>query len=91
MGEVQLSLKVMPSDMDGFDKLKQDIMNAMKDGTGGLVKKCHISEQDIAFGMKALMLTIIMPDAEGGADLVEKKISEVENVSSCEMEGMDRL
>ncbi|MFH1306608.1 MAG: elongation factor 1-beta [Candidatus Micrarchaeota archaeon] len=90
MGEVQLTLNVMPEKMEGFEKLKQDIMSKMKNETEGLVKMCKIGEQDIAFGMKAVKVMIVVPDGEG-VSKVEDKIKEIENVSSCDTVGVDRL
>jgi len=91
MGEVALVINIMPDDMEKFDAIKQQVMKKMKDDMGGIVKRLNISEKDIAFGMKAIVASVVIPDSDGGADKVEAKLSEIENVSSVEIVGMDRL
>ncbi|VVB57717.1 Elongation factor 1-beta [uncultured archaeon] len=90
MGEVAVTLRVMPNDMEGFDGLKKIILETLKNETAGAVKSAKISEMDIAFGMKAIVVLFIMPDG-GGIEAIEQKIAGLPNVSSCEVEGMDRL
>jgi len=90
MGEVAVTMRVMPNDMEGFDPLKRIILETLKNDTGGTVKSAKISEMDIAFGMKAIVVLFIMPDG-GGLETIEQKISSLPNVSSCEIEGMDRM
>ena len=90
MGEVAVTLRVMPENMEGFDELKQAIMDTLKNDTNGAVKSAKISEMDIAFGMKAITVLFIMADG-GGLETIEQKIGSLPNVSSCEVENMDRL
>ncbi len=90
MGEVLVTLKVMPSDMGQFDSLKQSILDTLKNKTGGLVKSAKLGEQDVAFGMKAIIVNFVMPDGDG-ISKVEQSIASLPNVSSSETEGMDRL
>lgn len=91
MGEVALTINVMPDDMEGFAKLKEEITNVMKIGMGGLVKRLNMSEKDIAFGMKAIVVSIVVPDDAGGADKAEEVLSKIQNVSSVEVVSIDRL
>ena len=91
MGEVALTLNIMPEDMEKFEPMKQAIADKMKNDMEGLVKRLTMSEKEIAFGMKAIVATVVIPDGEGGADKVEAKLKEIENVSSVETAGMDRL
>jgi elongation factor 1-beta len=82
MGQVAVVLKIMPEDMGKFDKLREDVraLNPYK-----------IEEQPVAFGIVALMLTFVVPDGAGGADLLEEKANKIENVSNVEVVSMDRL
>jgi elongation factor 1-beta len=89
MGEVLVRFSIMPDDMENFDKLIDLIEKKIK--TIDIVKKYNISFQDIAFGMKAIILNVVIPDSEGGADLIEEKLKEVEHLSSLEVTSMDRL
>lgn len=91
MGEVALTVNVMPDDMDKFEDIKKAIADKMQNDMDGLVKRLNISEKEIAFGMKAIVASIVIPDGEGGSDKVEAKLSEIENVSSVETVEMDRL
>lgn len=90
MGEVAVTLKVMPDDMGEFEGLKGKIMSTLQNETGGVVKRAKIMEQDIAFGMKAIVVMFVMDDS-GGVDKVEEKISALPHVSSCDTESVDRL
>lgn len=90
MGEVMVTLKVMPEGMEFFDGLKASIMDTLKNKTGGIVKSCKIGEQDVAFGMKAITVLFVMPDGDG-AQKIEEQISALEHVSSCDTESVDRL
>jgi len=90
MGEVAVTLKVMPDDMGGFAELKAKIMSTLQNDTGSVVKRAKIQEQDIAFGMKAVVVMFVMDDS-GGVDKVEEKIAALPHVSSCDTESVDRL
>ena len=80
----------MPENMEGFAELKQAIMDTLKNDTNGAVKSAKISEMDIAFGMKAIVVLFIMADG-GGLETIEQKVAALPNVSSSEIENMDRL
>ena len=90
MGDVLVTLKIMPEDMEKFEELKSSILKTLQHGTGGLVKSAKLGEQDVAFGMKAIIINFIMPDGDGMSK-VEQKIATLPNVSSCDMENVDRL
>lgn len=90
MGEVAVTLKVMPDDMENFAGLKTAIMSMLQNDTGGVVKRAKIMEQDIAFGMKAVVVMFVMDDS-GGVDRVEEKIAALPHVSSSDTESVGRL
>ncbi len=50
-----------------------------------------ISHALVAFGIVALMLTFVVEDGAGGADLLEEKAGKLANVSGVEVVSMDRL
>ncbi|MCX8198118.1 MAG: elongation factor 1-beta [Candidatus Micrarchaeota archaeon] len=83
MGKVAVVLKVMPESMEGFEKLKEDAVSQLK--------PYKVEEQPVAFGIVALMLTFIVEDGAGGADLLEEKAGKLPNVSGVEVVSMDRL
>ncbi|MEM3362166.1 MAG: hypothetical protein QXV64_02110 [Candidatus Anstonellaceae archaeon] len=89
MGDVLVRFSIMPDDMENFDKLKDNVLKKVQ--SLSLVKKYDIKEQDIAFGMKSIILNVVVPDDAGGADLLEQELSSVKHLSSLEVTSMDRL
>jgi translation elongation factor EF-1beta len=63
MGEVLVRFSIMPDDMENFETLKSEISNQIKQLK--IVKKFDLLEQDIAFGMKAIMwLCLILKEEQ---------------------------
>jgi elongation factor 1-beta len=88
MGEVIVGLKVMPESPEtDMKKLKNDIKNAIPDG----VTLRGLNEKYIAFGLKAVDVTVTMPDSAGGSESVEKALSKIPNVGSVEVTGTGLL
>ena len=81
MGDVMVQLRILPESVDiNLDALKNDIKNAID-------KLCNINEikeEEIGFGLSALMFSVIVPDEEGKIDLVENAISSVKGVSQVD-------
>lgn len=83
MAEVIVGFKVLPKDVDiNLDKLEADIKSQ--------INPEKIQRQPIAFGLVALIVTKVIPDAEGELDKVESKIRSIENVGEVEIIGMTR-
>ena len=82
MGQVAVVLRIMPEDMAGFEKLKEDVKS---------LNPYKIEEQPVAFGIVALNLTFVVPDGAGGSDLLEEKAGKIANVSGVEVVSVDRL
>ena len=77
MGEVLCTLRVMPTGVDvDLEKIKGEIQ--------GLISPNEISESPVAFGLKALVVKKIIPDDQGGTDVLEDKIRKIEGVESVE-------
>lgn len=89
MGDVLVKFSVMVDDMQNFEILKESI--SKKISSLSIIKKYNILEQDIAFGMKAIILIVVLPDDAGGADLIEQELNKLEHLSSLEVREMDRL
>ncbi|MFA6214716.1 MAG: elongation factor 1-beta [Candidatus Micrarchaeia archaeon] len=83
MGQVAVVLKIMPEDMGQFDKLKSDVVAALR--------PYKMEEQPVAFGIVALSLTFVIEDGVGGSDLLEEKAGKIANVSGVEIVSVDRL
>jgi len=50
-----------------------------------------MGEEEVAFGLKAVKVSTITTDEEGGTDAVEEKLSGLENVQSIELEHFDKM
>lgn len=82
MGEVGMQFRILPEGLDvDLDKLLADIKKVLPAGAA-----LKASEQKpVAFGLKALHILIVMDDKKGGADDVERLLSEVPGVQSVEV------
>ena len=85
MGTVAAKIKVMPetSEID-IEELEKNIESAIPNG----VELKGIERQPIAFGLVALYPTVLIPDGEGGTDVIEEAISKVEGVGSVAVEAV---
>lgn len=82
MGKVAVVIKVFPEDMGAFESIKE----AIKDG----IKPDKIGEEELAFGAKAIKVTVVVED-EAGSGGVEEKIKEIKGVSEVQVESVGRL
>lgn len=88
LAKVVATIKIYPESTEvDLKKLKTQIEEKLPKGSS-----IHSSEEvPIAFGLKALRLNILVPEAEGGTDYVEQAILEIEGVSNIEMEMVRRI
>ena len=88
MGEVIVTIKVLPEDSAiNIEKLKERV-------NSNLIKVCKVANlevQEIAFGLKAIKVQIIIPDADGEIDKVESSITGIEGVGQVDTEDMSLL
>ncbi|WP_456469314.1 elongation factor 1-beta [Archaeoglobus sp.] len=88
MGNVMMKIRVMPSDVDiNLEEILEKVKNIQIEG---LELRDH-TIQPIAFGLKALVLLAVMPDAEGIGDRYIEEISKIDGVESVEIEDMELL
>ncbi len=83
MGEVVAVIKVMPESPDVFDKMKSEIEKQ--------VKAEKFEEEPIAFGLKALKITVVVKDEEGGTEAIENKLRAIPGVSDVQVVDLGRL
>ncbi|MEM4347984.1 MAG: hypothetical protein QXN37_00215 [Candidatus Anstonellaceae archaeon] len=83
MGQVAVTIRIVPQDMEGFKVLKEQIAKDLK--------PYKLQEEPLAFGIVALKAVFIVEDKAGETDLLEQKASSLENVSSVEITSVDRL
>nr|QNO44231.1 elongation factor 1-beta [Methanosarcinales archaeon ANME-2c ERB4]QNO46527.1 elongation factor 1-beta [Methanosarcinales archaeon ANME-2c ERB4] len=88
MGEVVAVIKIMPNGVDvDLEKLKENLAAAVPAG----IDLNGIAEEPIAFGLVALMATVVVGDVEGGTDSVENAFAEVPDVESVQVAEIGRL
>ena len=83
MAEVIVTFKVMPTGVDvDLDALEAKIKN--------LIKADRIKREPIAFGIVALNVTKIIPDAGGELGAIEEKLKKLDGVSGVEVTDLTR-
>ena len=88
MGDVAATLKVMPESPEvDHDELATRIEGALPDGASLRA----VDQEDVAFGLVALIASVIVPDSEGGTEAVEAAIADLDMVESVSVENVGRL
>lgn len=75
MGEVICVYRILPASPEKFDGMKKALE---------ALKPDRIEEEPIAFGLKAIKFTKIIPDASGAQDELEKKLESTDGVDNVE-------
>ena len=88
MGEVALTFKVMP---DGIEVPLDELRGALEEKLSEGCRLQSIEEKPVAFGLKALMVKLVVEDGEGVLDKVEDSIRGISGVQSAQIEEMGRL
>jgi translation elongation factor aEF-1 beta len=84
MGEIACVYKVMPED-------EKTDLEGIKEQLRDLLDVNDIGEENVAFGLKAVKVSCITTDEEGGTDAVEEKLDQLEGIQSYELEHFDKL
>ncbi len=88
MGKVAAKLKVMPKSPElDLDALEERLSAALPEGA----KINGVEREDVAFGLVALLPTVVVPDDAGGTDAVEESFAAVEGVESVGVESVGRV
>lgn len=88
MGKVAATLKVMPKSPElDLDVLEERLVTALPEGAQINV----VEREDVAFGLVALVPTVLIPDDAGGTDAVEESFAGVEGVESVAVENVTRV
>lgn len=84
MAEVVVTLRVMPDSVEAdLDIIESQIKT--------IVKPEKIHREPIAFGLVALNVVKIIPDASGELEAVENKIRSIKNIGEVEVMEVSRL
>ncbi|WP_254274091.1 elongation factor 1-beta [Haloarcula marina] len=88
MGKVAAKIKIMPQSPEvDLDDLQDRLEGALPEGA----KIKGFERDDVAFGLVALLPTVIVPDDAGGTDAVEDAFEDVDGVESVEVDTVGRL
>ncbi|MFT4944825.1 MAG: elongation factor 1-beta [Halovenus sp.] len=88
MGKVAASIKVMPNSPDiDLDGLQERLEQALPEGA----RINGFEREDVAFGLVALLPTVIVPDESGGTEAVEEAFAGLDDVESVSVENVGRL
>jgi elongation factor 1-beta len=84
MGDVAIIYRIMP---EGADVDIERMQDAVRDVIPESAKLEGMMVKDVAFGIKAVLMRVVIPDKVGGGipDLIEKKVQEIEGVASIEV------
>ncbi|MFW6003523.1 MAG: elongation factor 1-beta [Halanaeroarchaeum sp.] len=88
MGKVAAVIKVMPDSPElDLDELRDRLETSLPEGA----KINSVDTEDVAFGLVALLPTVIVPDDAGGTEAVEEAFSTVEGVESVSVVEVGRI
>ncbi len=82
MGQVSITFEIMP---EGIETSLDDIKSKVEIKIGDISKIEQTEIKPIAFGLKALMMNVLVDDQEGIMDKLEAMIAEVEDVQSAKV------
>ncbi len=82
MGEVAAKLKIMPESTDvDLNQLRKAIEKVVPEGS-----RVHaFAEEPIAFGLKALIVAVILAEGTSGTDELEAAVAGIEGIRSVEV------
>ncbi|MDY6775367.1 MAG: elongation factor 1-beta [Halobacteria archaeon] len=88
MAKVAAQIKVMPTSPDvDLDSLRERLEGTLPENA----KISNVDTEDVAFGLTALIVTVVVPDEAGGTEAVEEAFGDVDDVESVSVEDVGRL
>lgn len=88
MGQVAIAFEIMP---DGIEIDLNEIKNSVEASIGNLCKIQGTEEKPIAFGLKALHLTVVVEDEEGIMDKLEQTIGAIPGIQNANVVSLTKL
>ena len=88
MADVIITIKVMPESPEiDLTSLEGTIKQNLEEEE---CKVMQINTENVAFGLKALMVTFARDESKGDTEPVEQKISDIEGVNSVQVTDIKR-
>jgi elongation factor 1-beta len=88
MGKVAAKLKVMPQSAElDLDALQDRLEKSLPEGA----RIRGFEREDVAFGLVALLPTVVVADDAGGTEAVEESFTGVDGVESVSVESVGRI
>jgi elongation factor 1-beta len=81
IGDVIVVFKIIPKEMGMFEEVKKGLKE---------LEPQRLEEEPVAFGLKALKFTKLVPDEEGKLTELEEKIKKIKGVQTCETVAISR-
>jgi elongation factor 1-beta len=88
MGQVAITFEIMP---EGIEVDLSEIKDTIQSGIGDMCEIQNTEEKPIAFGLKALLMTVIVEDEEGIMDKLEETIGSVPGVQNAKVTSLSKL
>ena len=88
MGQVSITFEIMPEGLEvNLDEMKSNVEAKI----GGFCKVEQTDIKPIAFGLKALMMNVVVEDVEGMMDKLEAEIGSVPGVQNAKVSAMTKI
>ena len=88
MGQVAIAFEITP---DGVEIDLNEIKNGVEASIGDICEIQGTEEKPIAFGLKALQMTVVVEDEEGMMDKLEQAICGVAGVQNANVVSLTKL
>jgi len=90
VSKVMVDLKVLPESPEvDYEELAETVREKLE-GLDIVESIEGIDEEPIAFGLKAIRVKVVVPDAEGGTDRLEETLKEIDDVKQVEVVSASR-
>lgn len=84
MGEVAVTVRLMPESVDvDLSKLEAEVR--------ARIKAHSVQREPIAFGLEALRVVAVVPDAAGGTEPLERELASIKGVGNVQVLDVRRL
>lgn len=88
MGEVLASLRILPEDSEtDITKLSSDIRKSLD----SICSINRLTQEEIGFGLEAVILEVIVPDEEGKLSAIEETLSKIAGVSQVDTQNVSLI